>query len=258
MTATEQPQRVAKLGSLTEAEFRLISALCEAGNPTYDAAAMRRRWVEDRAWLTSQQDRPVQDSTNPYLASKAHWSCARHLDRHPDWRRRDDLAHDLRTDSPRYGSDVHVSRDAKGRYQWARDAYLRGYLDARTFLREAGAFDEAIHAFRAADAKRRADDIDDRYYGDDWLAKEVHRLRKCAREGYIDRERWLLWHERKTQRQERQRLWLAQMEHRRRNAHQLTKLREGKETLTALRKHLRDPGRFPLPESALAKTSPTS
>jgi hypothetical protein len=202
-------------------------------------------------------------SANPYVDSSANWSArSRYVSlryyRSPEDRERVELASDLRRGMP-FALPYDLTKPAKERYCWAEHAFMAGLIDIKTWHREVTWFDEAVAMWRAQGAAREAAINDELEQGEEaWLRHEKHRMRRLAREGYVDRERWTLVLRREQEHKEFIERWEHERAQRRATATQRAFLREGRATLAAIRRHLRAPVSSRRQVSAPARTSPIS
>jgi hypothetical protein len=132
-------------------------------------------------------------------------------------------------------ADPFWVKQATERLDWAIDGYLGGYIEKERLDAEAELFREDADYLLNVAAIRRSFSLVD-------LLDMSDEERAIARE--TRRVKW----------QQQEAEAAAQREVR----HQRAKLREGHQTLTAIRRYLRGQDRSPLPASRPARTSPTS
>lgn len=194
----------------------------------------------------------VKNIANPYLSGQIagdRWMERTRYLRRPDWIRRIDAAHDLRTGDP-FWAPLDVVIEAKRRYQWAETSWLAGWLDARAFLKEARSWDAAIAVFRSM---RPPHPIT---FTAEGLAREERRLRQTSRDGYFDTGAWSHWAQTLIAYRDAEEQWSRRKAMARETRRQRSLLRQGHQTMTAIRRRLHGAGALPPQASQPARTSP--
>lgn len=131
-------------------------------------------------------------------------------------------------------------------------------ISSRELHDELAVFDGALERQISYNFHIRWERLDGTWHSQkDRIAVAKALLREAARLGIVDRDRWV-WTRRLVQEQtEREERWRIEKQHRAEMARQRQFLRQGHDTLTALRRYLRDRRLLPLLASRPAKTSRT-
>lgn len=141
-------------------------------------------------------------------------------------------------------------------YRWAEDAWCQGYLRAETFLLITRDVWKAIEEHNH-EMEERWDAGAALETGKD-IAAEERFLRLRARKGHRDELAWRRLGEAMKAYRERTEQWELSRQQRQEARRQIQLLTEGRMTLQAARRYLREVARSQPPELELARTSPTS